>query len=840
MLCRLGKCHCKALLRVVSKEQTKISQIRLKTPKTLEKIQSPNFLFVCRFPPFSRSFSLFSRLQQMAPIVGVPKREPCKQCGLPVFFAERLAVDGSFYHRKCLRCARCDSQLTPGSFYETEVDGVFCCETCPDEEKKLQRLGTNNNNDDHDDSNDVDDDSSGNRNSKTPTTANGIAEQQLQSPELRQSFSEKLAMFQTNGSGSLLQKSLSDEEKSKSLKRLTELYSKNAQQPSKIDEIAEKSNAHALETTADSSSDSSDDEDDEVDEQPPELPNTAPPTIIEATQADTKNDSPQVNKPKLPPIPSKANALNKIYAKMNANGGGNESPIKLAAAKRSRSISQSSVELLAVNDKQSSLEQLQKRRDSHNNDSQYDLSNDALSTPTKYPQSQNNNENDAAATNQDNVSTAIENSLNTKTNRLPLDALNSSTNVTKENDAAAASTDAQQIGESQRDAVKAHHLDADDSRSNVNDIKCDGMTSHITNDGHTIESSTSVNGKTPIGQQLDLEHTLQTTAAVHVDTNRHIDGNNANSDQTTHNDIDKCTDDSNETDEIALRREQQPQQHMQKTSSMRDNDRQNVVRSRLSQFEALLQSNTSPRSSPRLQRRNDDIDHASKQRKSSIDTGVVVDDKLQAQNNTTSSSNGDDAVEKETEHESNAMNAIGAKIAINQLPLNDNDVNDLQQPSAVSDQIAPDACIDEDSNAKNKPIPRQRATLNANSCLDNGDDDVVVGHINPPTPCKRRQKTPSNDSHQQQHTLTNAESSKENESAAVECKQSEVKYPDDLNPFGSDDEQDAGEEAVATNAKQMDNSNPFDSSDDEIELLKDTPTRVQPLSNKVTPSKNYR
>lgn len=71
----------------------------------------------------------------MAHIVGVPKREPCKKCGLPVFLAERLKISNNFYHRTCLRCARCDTQLTMGSFYETEVDNEFCCETCPDEEK---------------------------------------------------------------------------------------------------------------------------------------------------------------------------------------------------------------------------------------------------------------------------------------------------------------------------------------------------------------------------------------------------------------------------------------------------------------------------------------------------------------------------------------------------------------------------------------------------------------------------------------------------------------------------------------------------------------------------------
>ncbi|XP_059609589.1 MICAL-like protein 1 isoform X2 [Phlebotomus argentipes] len=70
---------------------------------------------------------------------GVLRREPCFKCELPVFLAERLTIDGRAYHRTCLKCARCNHQLTPGSFYETEVDGEFCCEVCPDEEVKHRR-----------------------------------------------------------------------------------------------------------------------------------------------------------------------------------------------------------------------------------------------------------------------------------------------------------------------------------------------------------------------------------------------------------------------------------------------------------------------------------------------------------------------------------------------------------------------------------------------------------------------------------------------------------------------------------------------------------------------------
>lgn len=73
----------------------------------------------------------------------VPKREPCKVCSNPVFFAERLVIHNSLYHRSCFKCARCNSVLTYGNFYETEKDYEYCCETCPDEEKTSKNVESN-------------------------------------------------------------------------------------------------------------------------------------------------------------------------------------------------------------------------------------------------------------------------------------------------------------------------------------------------------------------------------------------------------------------------------------------------------------------------------------------------------------------------------------------------------------------------------------------------------------------------------------------------------------------------------------------------------------------------
>ena len=45
-----------------------------------------------------------------------------------------MNVVGKILHRSCFRCARCQSQLSIANYYETEKEGTYCCEMCPDEE----------------------------------------------------------------------------------------------------------------------------------------------------------------------------------------------------------------------------------------------------------------------------------------------------------------------------------------------------------------------------------------------------------------------------------------------------------------------------------------------------------------------------------------------------------------------------------------------------------------------------------------------------------------------------------------------------------------------------------
>uniref|UniRef100_A0A1B0G0M8 LIM zinc-binding domain-containing protein n=1 Tax=Glossina morsitans morsitans TaxID=37546 RepID=A0A1B0G0M8_GLOMM len=161
----------------------------------------------------------------MAHVVGVPRRDPCRKCKLPVFLAERLMVGEKVYHRTCLRCARCGSQLTPGSFYETEIDDQYCCETCPDEELTVMKTDsvTGNN-------------CAGNTSADlrakfesdalllppvTKPARNSIKER-LSFFEKGEKFEKKEMELQQCNSSELLQKNVSDEEKSQSLEKKKE------------------------------------------------------------------------------------------------------------------------------------------------------------------------------------------------------------------------------------------------------------------------------------------------------------------------------------------------------------------------------------------------------------------------------------------------------------------------------------------------------------------------------------------------------------------------------------------------------------------------------------------
>lgn len=187
----------------------------------------------------------------------VPKREPCLKCNLPVFFAERLVVEKKLFHRSCLKCARCDSKLTLGNFYETEEDNVFCCETCPDEETVQTR-------------------------DEKPAESG------------RLSMAQRISMFEKDQS--VLKKSLSDEEKSRSLKRQAEIQDLKSPASTKalnsflaaqIDENHNK-DQEQHDKVEDTSSSESDDE-------PPPLPREAQPQINTIEISDFSDNLENVN-----------------------------------------------------------------------------------------------------------------------------------------------------------------------------------------------------------------------------------------------------------------------------------------------------------------------------------------------------------------------------------------------------------------------------------------------------------------------------------------------------------------------------------------------------------------
>lgn len=721
----------------------------------------------------------------MAHIVGVPRREPCKHCGLPVFFAERLAIDGSFYHRKCLRCARCDSQLTPGSFYETEVDGVFCCETCPDEEKKIQRLDNNN----------------------VQEHLTELSTQVANDEHHRQSFSDKLAMFQTNGKG-LLQKSLSDEEKSKSLKRLTELYSKNCAHDandikSTINEtevVRIDDNGKNTDDNVPSTSDNSDEDDDS---KPPSLPKTLPPSLDSSSTV-----TGEVTKPRLPPIPSKANVLNKLYGKnqvekMHQNHV--KSNVHTSGLKFHAQTSENTS--IGANEELSQIEPQNKSANEMNH---------TWATPIT---PKINSQIDAEKVN------SIESNLNTN-NSLPLDALNNSfTNVTKEN---------AEFIEASRPNDMVHHLEDkrdsncidNDDNSNVEQATDEKSVSELEplkpNEQHYLSIEKTENKNTEQKQEQEQEQKIE-------DEEQSISGNDFNENKSIDTNIDKL--DTNKLENITVLRERQ-------SSSISDNDSQKMVRSRLSQFEALMQSSSSsslelkqtPHHSPRLNRISATAaqiaDRQCNERKKSID------DKINVTNAT------------EAITQLNVELEPSTRLSLNANDDNDeNNVNSNASINADSDKIL--NTLDTNNFDAKKPVPRQRAALNV--YLDEDANNLTAA--NPPTPLKRKQKPTADPSEEKMTDKDHMAEEKSNNldvpSTALpdsslssednERKKDEPKYPDGLNPFGSDDEEDEEDEridsfeAIPTRRKSL---NPFDSEDDEIELLKESTPKKVPTNHR--------
>lgn len=616
----------------------------------------------------------------MTPVAGVPKREPCQNCGNPVFLAERLTIGKFLYHRTCLRCARCESQLTPGSFYETEVDGVFCCETCPDEENKLPALR---------DKEEAD---------KTAVM------------DARKSFREKLAMFQTDGKG-LLQKSLSDEEKSKSLKRLTELYTQKEQVVSEPSSSLGPSDHNGsvpndLADESDSESTTSDSE-----EEIPPLPTSQPPS----EDIGIKNDDPTIDH------------IQSLATEPPAVSVCTESDSPLVETSQIINLSLEVMQQPVVLSESKIVD------------------TPATSEPLVF------------APNTVDTTIRAEN-IHLNINNMPSDALNNLTNVTKE--------------------------------------------------------------------------------------------------------------DKEEEEDIVLRRVKPAAE----SNEFANRSTSNVVRNRLTQFEALLGSETKRQNSLRAKPIGNSIgrsptstDDSVKQqvcpKQSEVDPNISILNVIEVKHVPMED---DDATNSSTHVNVPTFDQLTVKINNSDLV----DVLDVSESDKVNDEnklsyhknesteeaikeptdqesvptFAPDDITTSLISDNGRPVPLKRSTKSVP--LEEMAESL------PPTPLKRRSRVPNdegamcqNDTEKVVNEIPSAvpriEIREEPEgddgaNTSISAVETETaKYPDTLNPFGSDDEDEGDDLAVQVRSEQdtpskskcRDTSNPFDSSDDEIELLKDTPKK---------------
>ena len=125
---------------------------------------------------------------------------------------QRLNVAGRILHRSCFRCARCKSQLSIANYYETEKEGIYCCEMCPDEEnvreteialskitlERNKKLDISNSDADEEESSDENNDrdtiSNSGQRDENPLEKVQEAEDESSLPESQQNVEEKLVV----------------------------------------------------------------------------------------------------------------------------------------------------------------------------------------------------------------------------------------------------------------------------------------------------------------------------------------------------------------------------------------------------------------------------------------------------------------------------------------------------------------------------------------------------------------------------------------------------------------------------------------------------------------------
>ncbi|XP_061391881.1 MICAL-like protein 1 [Musca vetustissima] len=689
---------------------------------------------------------------KMAHVVGVPRRDPCRKCQLPVFLAERLLVGKKVYHRTCLKCARCGSQLTPGSFYETEVDEQYVCETCPDEEvtndpganieratspvqmRRNQLEGESNF-------------------ATAATTSNARS--------VRSSIRDRLAFFEKqqqqqqhdplDRDSKLLQKSLSDEEKSKSLQRMEKKATDNPSTSSggykmnsalsnflndtvdnepdddgetdpDRDEDESESLSSSIQNSKMETSDSEETDDLTSVSLPPELPKSLPPSFM-------VDDEKEKKKPEEPSKRFTASA----QLILGSNSDVTITTTRELNADQEENIIRTSTPIQPLAD---------------------ELEISVTSTKTKTNDTTNNND--------------VEHTENTET------IMATKSTDTKE------TTTIQQI-----------ELENNLACNETNDNDC------VTKDKATVDASiVAMETTTEAAQQLESTIETATTATTtEMKTPLQPVSSSISSPKSRESSVEKELETSENREDVELRTKSptegagEPVPYLT-TEDKETTQRLSVVRARLQQFEVIT-NNEKDKESIKITTTNTKDPEPADQEPENNSQTVTITSPETIENESQSRSE-EKVLEIETKIPTPAPREESLKM-------------DTEEAEVVPQIEA----IQEDNN---KEIPTEKLEDEVPLKMETKDNEILEDKIN-------SQETPKEETEQQ---TTTAELSTKDSHTPSKIPLEE--YPEDLNPFKSDDEDDEKQNKenveLRKPTKQNISLNPFDSSDDEIELEK--------------------
>ncbi|XP_054731054.1 protein-methionine sulfoxide oxidase mical3a isoform X3 [Anastrepha obliqua] len=753
---------------------------------------------------------------KMAHVVGVPKRDPCQKCQLPVFLAERLLVGKKVYHRTCLKCARCGSQLTPGSFYETEVDGEYCCETCPDEETLLNSA------------------------TGVELAAGGVelrhaSEEQTPSSSsfvmpkaARSSIAERLAFFeQSNSTGArksgevssagkfLLQKSVSDEEKSKSLQRMeapttTSAYKMNSALSNflsnTIDRPGEDTDSLTSLTVesksdADTQMETSDTENDtetetSLEDVAPALPKTQPPSVIKEKNEEKEELASEIEKKKVEKVPVERFTTT---AQLQLSGALEETEKAKVAAVGDR---------LQVDDQAKETNGNSTEKSNEKNKSELQLNLTTALTATK-----------------SHTATANIAESSTHTEQ-PAD--NANNNDHQDVDLKSVSTKAAEE-KAQTSLTTAINLDLSEPNSNE-DVTKDQIADTNVIDAVTAQPQMQVQPKTTNIEKLE---TLRANLSE-LDTESRTENTDTAVENPAHKGI----------------------KALESLEHLSVDDRLNVVRARLQQFDVIVISN----------KRNNNADD-----EKSSDNDTSIDNKLSDSEVDRTNTSSDKKV-LNTGHKVATKANVGDEVGLTSLsPLKSNATNvtksvtkanleDEAKLRAMGIEKSEQVEAKTQGNKENvSEVPLEMEIVKDNKVELNVEESKLEQES---STLKETAKIEISEVETNDDDVVTSVNATPEKVASTPIIISPAEYPEDLNPFKSEDEEDeeltsnkennhkpaqaesrtpqsrASNTSIAKAAVKAQNLNPFDSSDDEVELEKTSRSSTAastPSSGKVPP-----